>query len=115
MTKATPFIFFAAVALAGCDQSDHNLVAAGPYDDRANATANAAPVELPPSITATHTYRCKDNTIVYIDWLSDGNARAKTDKAAIATTITVGETGSPSLTGDAQGNSVTYNGKSCSR
>lgn len=115
MTKAPIFILIAAAALAGCDQSDHNLVAAGPYDDRANTTANAAPVELPPSITASHTYRCKDNTLVYIDWLSDGSARPKTDRAAVATTIKVGEGGDPSLTGDAQSNTVTYNGKSCSR
>ena len=32
------------------------------------ANANVA---LPPSITASKTYRCKDNSIVYIDWLSD--------------------------------------------
>lgn len=108
-------LLVAAAALAGCDQSDHNIVAAGPYDDRANVTTNAAPVTLPPSITASHTYRCKDNSLVYIDWLSDGIARVKTDKAARATPITPGQPGTPSLTGDAQTPTVTFNGQSCTR
>ena len=117
MTKTLAiFALVAAAALAGCDQSDHTITAPGPYDPQANAANSAAaPVVLPPSITATHTYRCKDNSLVYIDWLSDGSARTKTDKAARATAVKVGEAGDPSLDGDAQAKTVTYNGKSCSR
>ena len=35
----------------------------------ADELANAAPVELPPAIAASKTYRCKDNSVVRIDWL----------------------------------------------
>ena len=37
----------------------------------AEELANAAPVELPPAIVASKTYRCKDNSLVQIDWLAD--------------------------------------------
>ena len=80
----------------------------------ANA-ANAAKVVLPPSITASHIYRCKDNSLVYIDWLSDGNARVKADKNERSTPVTVGAEGTPSLTGDATADTVTYNKQSCKR
>ncbi|MEO8142527.1 MAG: hypothetical protein ABI617_07695 [Sphingomicrobium sp.] len=108
-------LLIAAAALAGCDQSDHTIIADGPYDPQANLANNSAPVVMPPSITASHTYRCKDNSLAYIDWLSDGSARAKIDKDDRAVPIKVGEAGDPSLTGDAQAKTVTYNGKSCTR
>jgi hypothetical protein len=60
----------AAAALAGCDQSDHTINAAGPNDPQAN-TASAAPIAMPPPIVASKIYRCKDNKVVYIDWLAD--------------------------------------------
>ena len=115
MTKTPLLALIAAAALAGCDQSDHTINGNGPYDPQANAANAAVPVELPPAIAASHSYRCKDNSLLYIDWLSDGSARAKTDKAGRATPIKVGEAGDPSLAGDAQAKTVTYNGKSCSR
>jgi hypothetical protein len=40
----------------------------------ASELANAAPVELPPAISASKIYRCKDNSTVQIDWLADGSA-----------------------------------------
>ena len=74
MTR-TPFILMlaAAAALAGCGKSDHTIVAGGePADDQpSNAMANAN-VQLPPSIAASKTYRCKDNSLVRIDWLQGG-------------------------------------------
>jgi hypothetical protein len=36
----------------------------------ADELANAAPVELPPAIASSKTYRCKDNSVVQIDWLA---------------------------------------------
>lgn len=70
-------------------------------------------VVLPPSITATKTYRCKDNSLVYIDWLTDGSARVKSDKNGIGTPVVVGAAGTPSLKGKAKDASVEYNGLSC--
>lgn len=60
----------AAAALAGCNKEDHTIVS-GPDDGGSNAAANAN-VELPPSIQATTVYRCADNSLVTIDYLSDG-------------------------------------------
>ena len=78
----------------------------------ANAVANAGSVTLPPAIAASKTYRCKDNSLVYVDWLSDGSARVKKDKNEVGTPVTPGSEGSP-LTGDPQAVTVTYNGQSC--
>ena len=63
----------ASTALMSCQKevidpgAEKNEIAA------ANA-ASAAKVVLPPSITATKTYRCKDNSVVHIDWLSDNKS-----------------------------------------
>lgn len=101
----------AAAALAGCDNSDHTIVAdpVSP-DPQANAVANAGDVVLPPSIAASKSYRCKDNSLVYIDWLSDGSARVKKDRNEVGTSVPAGDA---SLQGDAKAASITYNGQSC--
>lgn len=112
MTRA--FMILSAVAglaLASCDNSDHTIVAGEPDDPMADELANAAPVELPPSIAASETYRCKDNSLVYVDWLSDGTARVKTSQSDAGTVVTPGE-GSP-LSGQAGASTITYNGQSC--
>ena len=101
----------AAAALAGCNKEDHTIVA-GPGTDDPAANADAAPVVLPPAIVASKTYRCKDNSLVYIDWLSDNTARIKKDKNEVGDTVTPGADDSP-LKGDAKAASVTYNGQSC--
>ena len=103
----------AAMALAGCNSEDHNIVAdpAGP-DPMADELANVGEVVLPPAISASKTYRCKDNSLVSIDWLNDGTARIKAEQAGAGTTVTPGAEGSP-LTGDAQAATITYNGQSC--
>jgi len=112
MTRTPLIIALAATAaLAGCKPS--TIVAGGPDDSPDNSSANVAangPVALPPSITATKTYRCKDNSLVYIDWMSDGTARAKKSKDDIGITIAAG---SKDLTGSATGSTVTYKGQSC--
>ena len=102
----------AAAALAGCDNSDHTIVSdpAGP-DPMANAAANVGSVQLPPSIQASKVYRCKDNSLIYVDWLSDGSARVKKSREEVGGPTT--PAGDPSLQGDAQAASITYNGQSC--
>jgi uncharacterized lipoprotein len=110
MTRTFTFTLVAAAALAGCNQGNS---AEQQANDAANeATANA-PVVLPPSITASKTYRCKDNSLIYIDWLSDGSAKVKKSAEDYsAPAIKIGDEGSP-LTGTAEAASVTYNGQSC--
>jgi hypothetical protein len=101
-------LLIAAAALAGCDQSDHNLAGDGPYDPNANLTNNSAPVTLPPSIAAQKSYRCKDNSIVYVDWYSDGSARLKKDRTEAGTLVQATD-----LKGDAKSTTITANGQSC--
>lgn len=84
MTR-TPLLLMlaAAAALAGCNKESHTIVSGPPGDD-VNAAKNAN-VQLPPSITATKLYRCADNSVVTVDYLSD-------NKSA---NVKVGKDGSP--------------------
>jgi hypothetical protein len=110
----TPFALalVAAAALAGCNQEDHNIVAGGPADPVGNQ-ANAD-VVLPPAIAHSKIYRCKDNSVVYIDWLADKkSANLRTEQNAPPTQLTAPEEGKPmvaegySLTGTGEGSTVT--------
>jgi hypothetical protein len=82
MIRTAPLIALAATALlAGCNES-HTIVAGGPdtSDPAAEALQANGPIALPPSVAASKTYRCADNSIVHIDWLSDGkSANVRTD------------------------------------
>lgn len=106
MTRNTLLITLtAAAALAGCNKQSHTITA-DPTGD--NLAANA-PVALPPSITGSKSYRCKDNQLVYVDWMSDGTARVKKTREEVGTTVTPGA----ELKGDASAKTITYNGQSC--
>ena len=112
MTRTLTIIALAsAAALAGCNNEDHTIVA-GPGADEPEVNAEAANVVLPPAIAASKSYRCKDNSLIYVDWLSDGTARIKKDRNEVGTTVTPADAASP-LKGDAKAGSVTYNGQSC--
>ena len=102
----TILALLAAAALAGCEPE---TIVAGPGGDE--EPMNNVGVVLPPSIQATKAYRCKDNSLVYIDWMSDGTARAKKERNEVGTPIAIGE-GAP-LQGDAAAPAITYNGQSC--
>ncbi len=77
----------AMLALAACNKSE---TTATPAEGDASAVATpAAPVELPPSITASGTYRCADNTILFVDFLG-ANVAADIrvgDKTSAATRV----------------------------
>ena len=110
---------FAAVALlAGCNnenKSDDHTIVAGSPGDSIPAPAKIDPSLLPPPIVATKTYRCKDNSLVYIDWLADekgANFRAAATDPA--TRLMPGTDGKPpfvaegySLAGTATASSIT--------
>jgi len=70
MNRKLVLIITAATALAACKQE--TIVANEQPDPMADELANAAPVELPPAIASSKTYRCKDNGLVKIDWLQGG-------------------------------------------
>ena len=112
MTRTSLIIaLVATAALAGCNE-DHTIVAGPPGDDQTNSASNA-PVELPPSIASSKIYRCADNDVVYVDWLSDGSANVRPNKDASPTHLAASEPGKPltaeggySLTGTATATSV---------
>lgn len=97
MTRTTLLITLAAAAaLAGCNKQSHTIVAGGPEPDPTANTAASGPVALPPSITASKIYRCADNKIIYVDWLSDNKtANIRTDKGGNPTSVTAPEAGKP--------------------
>ena len=108
MTRTLSLARVAAAALAGCN---NETITSGPDDPMANQ-ANA-PVELPPAIAHSGIYRCKDNSVVYIDWLADNQtANLRAEKTGPATQLKSAVAGEPlvaegySLTGSATATSV---------
>ena len=100
-------------ALSGCGETE-TVTGNGPADPQAGNLAKAAPVTLPPAILESKTYRCADNSLVYINFLTDGltvNVRDKQEEPPIAT-LKAPEPGAPfvsegfSLSGS--GDTVTY-------
>ena len=73
MIRHLTLIALGSLALAACD-SNPSITADSSPDPMANQLAGAAPVELPPAIAASKTYRCGDNSVVSIDWLSDNKS-----------------------------------------
>ena len=114
----------AAVALAGCDTGG-NTVVLNPDGTEVNEAAEqaASNIQLPPAIVGSGKYRCKDNSLVSIDWLSDGtsNTARVTPEGGAGVALTQAEAGGAytaegaSLTGEPNAATVTYNGQSCKR
>ena len=75
------------LALAACNKTET------PAEGEAGAegaAVTAAPVEMPPAITATGTYRCADSTVLYVDFLGNNEAAdiRVGDKTATAVRVT---------------------------
>lgn len=82
--------------LSACNKNDTPEVVGGPADPLATQLANAAPVELPPSVKANKQYRCKDNSLLFVDFMSDDKtALLRTEKTGSATTLKAAEAGQP--------------------
>jgi hypothetical protein len=84
-----------------------------------NVLANAAPVELPPAIKADKTFRCKDNSLVYVTFFQgDKLASIRTEQTGPVTRLTAPAAGEPltadggwTLTGTPASITVTVPGK----
>ncbi|ARS27465.1 hypothetical protein [Sphingomonas sp. KC8] len=80
--------FAAILTLSACN-SESETVVAGPADPDAQNVAEAPPVVLPPALTASRTYRCKDNSLAYVDFFADGtSADVRAEKTGAATRLT---------------------------
>jgi hypothetical protein len=85
----------ALLALAAC-QPEPETIVGGPPDTQAAELAKKAPVALPPSIVSSHAYRCKDNSLIYVDFMSDQKtAIFRTKKGGDPTVLTAAEVGKP--------------------
>lgn len=58
------------------------------------APVSSAPIVLPPSLQVSQTYRCADNSLVYVDFYSDSvTADLRTEKGGTVTKLTAPEAG----------------------
>jgi len=92
----------ALALLAACDTKPTTIIAGGPADPTADTIKNAPPVKLPPAMLASKSYRCKDNSLIYIDWFNDNqtaNLRLK-DKTAAPTNLKAPSAGAAYTGGD---------------
>lgn len=109
----------ALLPLAACNSQPQKpeVVDTNP-DPMAAELANRAPVALPPAMSAEKTFRCKDNSLLYVTFYKgDTQLDVKTDKAATATRLTAPAAGSAyvaegwSVSGTPAGVTATQPGK----
>jgi hypothetical protein len=103
----------ASLSLAACS-NEPEVVDANP-DPQAAELAKAPPVTLPPAIKESKTYRCKDNSLVYVTYLSDNvtaMVRDKQEEPPVAT-LKAPAAGEPFVSEgfslSVNGSSITYN------
>ena len=76
----------ALLALGAC-KNEPEVIDTNP-DPQAAELAKATPVEAPPMIQASRTYRCKDNALIYADFYTNNSVRVRTTKDGTPTTLT---------------------------
>jgi len=128
MIIARPFarsaVLVALVALAACDTKPETIVAGPPEQPEPDFGGKPVP-QLPPPVKASKTFRCKDNSLVYVDFFADDKgANVRTEKDGAPTMVSTAEPGgemasadgTTKLTGDPAAITVTLPGagaKSC--
>lgn len=94
--KKLPLILCAAMAvlpLTACENKAETVTSTAP-DPQKEELAKAPKVALPPSIKASVTLRCKDNSLVYIDFFSgDMMAQVRTEKDGTPVMLTAPKAG----------------------
>ena len=106
----------ALLTLAGCN-SDPVQINTVERDTNAPTTQlNAS--DLPPSITASKSYRCSDNSLFFVEFYSNNSAAIHRGSRSAPAVMLNGTSPSGPFTGEGQsvsgtGDNVTINGKSC--
>lgn len=98
----------AAFTLGACN-TEPETIAINDYDPMAEALENAGPVELPPAIANSRTYRCSDNSLFYVDFYTNNTARLRTVRGGDSVELRA-EGGNPPYI--APGHSVSGSGES---
>jgi hypothetical protein len=102
----------AAIAtLVACDRGSE-VVVINKYDPQAEALKNAAPVAPPPMITESKAYRCRDNSLVFIDFYTNNSASIRTERRTPPIVTVTAEGGNPPYV--AEGYSVSGSGNEIS-
>jgi hypothetical protein len=89
----TAAVLGSALMLTACGEPE--TISGDAPDPDAAALNAAAPVELPPMMTQSRTYRCKDASLVYVDFFSNNTAVYKSSKSDAGTKLTAAEPGKP--------------------
>ena len=118
--KTTPILAaaIALLSLSACEKKSEVVTSTAP-DPQEEALKNAAPVSLPPALTASVSLRCGDNSLIYVDFYKgETQAVVKTTKDGAPTVLKAPASGEPyvadggwKLTGNAKAISVTTPGK----
>jgi hypothetical protein len=87
----------ASFALAGCNNSEPVVI--NKEDPMAEQLRNAAPVAPPPMIQVTRTYRCRDNSLLYVDFYTNNTAAVRTREGEAPVAMLNAEGGNPPYTG----------------
>lgn len=112
---ATLAALAALLALGACNEPE--TITSGIPDPQAEELKHAPPVEVPPMIQASRTYRCKDNSLLYADFFTDNTARVRTEQDGESTVLTAADGKPPytsegwSISANAEQVSVTAPGK----
>lgn len=89
----------ALLPLAACN-SQPEVIDTRPADPNAAAMNAAAPVTLPPSIRANVTFRCKDNSVVSVDFFNgDMLANLRTEQGGTPIQLRADAAGNPYVGG----------------
>ncbi len=118
MNRILPLVAaLAAIPLAACQSEPETVTSVAP-DPLADQKAAAEPVELPPAIRAQVTFRCRDNSLVYVDFFTgDEQVNLRNERGTPPTTLTTETPGGPytaegySLSGDPENITLKQPGK----
>lgn len=91
-----PISLLALTALGACNKDQTETVNDTIGDPMENQLAHAAPVELPPALKESKTFRCKDNSLVYVDFFQgDKLVNLRTEKTGAPKQLKAAEAGQP--------------------
>ncbi len=95
MQKLALASVLAAFALSACGEPT-TITASRPSDPDADKVKSAPQVKLPPALLASKTFRCKDNSLLYVDFFNDQmTANVKKEKTGTPTALTAPKAGDP--------------------
>src|SRR6187551_61428 len=77
----------AMFTLAACN-SEPEVISVNKYDPMEEALKNAPRVEAPPMMVASRTYRCRDNSLVFVDFFTNNTAQLRTSRDGTPTVLT---------------------------